>query len=97
LIKAAARLVTSNLVSYYQGTDAGDILGILPGPPTSSNTTDESSWWESGAMWDTLISYWHDTGDAQYNDLITQGLLSQAWPGNDFMPTNWTASLGNDD
>lgn len=47
-------------------------------------------------MWDTLISYWHYTGDEQYNDLITQGLLSQVGPGNNFMPPNWTATLGND-
>jgi mannan endo-1,6-alpha-mannosidase len=48
-------------------------------------------------MWDTLIGYWHSTGDSSYNGLVTQGILWQVGPGNNFMPPNETASLGNDD
>ena len=48
-------------------------------------------------MWGALIDYWKLTGDASYNDLITQALLFQVGPGQDYMPPNVTASLGNDD
>ncbi|KAH8902975.1 glycoside hydrolase, partial [Coniochaeta sp. PMI_546] len=48
-------------------------------------------------MWNTLIDYWRATGDSSYNDLVTQGILWQVGPGNNFMPPNVTASLGNED
>lgn len=54
-------------------------------------------WWESGAMWGTLIDYWHYTGDSTYNDLAEIGIQFQTGDNNDMMPTNWTASMGNDD
>lgn len=48
-------------------------------------------------MWQFLIDYWHYTGDASYNDVIMQALMWQRGPNNDFLPLNWTASIGNDD
>lgn len=36
-------------------------------------------------------------GDKQFDDLISTALLFQVGPNNDFMPPNWTASMGNDD
>lgn len=48
-------------------------------------------------MWGTLIDYWHLTGDETYNDLTKQAILFQVGPNQDFMPPNYTASMGNDD
>lgn len=48
-------------------------------------------------MWQLLIDYWHYTGDASYNDVIMQALMWQRGEGNNFMPLNWTATMGNDD
>jgi mannan endo-1,6-alpha-mannosidase len=48
-------------------------------------------------MWGTLIDYWHLTGDDTYNPIVTQSMLWQVGPGEDYMPPNVTASLGNDD
>jgi len=48
-------------------------------------------------MFDTLIQYWHLTGDAQYNDIVTQGLLAQQGANGDFLPANETKNEGNDD
>jgi mannan endo-1,6-alpha-mannosidase len=92
-IKDAAASVAKNLISYYDGNKPGKTPGILPGPPPAG----DYYWGEAGAMWNTLISYWHATGDSSYNDLITQGLLWQVSPGNNFMPPNVTAQMGNDD
>jgi 3-methylcrotonyl-CoA carboxylase beta subunit len=32
-------------------------------------------WWEAGAMFGTLLDYWHYTGDDQYNDMVREGLI----------------------
>lgn len=37
-----------------------------------------------------MIEYWYYTGDTTYNDVITQGLLAQVGPNNDYMPPNQT-------
>lgn len=44
-----------------------------------------------------LIDYWYYTGDDKWNDVITQGLLFQVGPNQDYMPPNQTMTEGNDD
>ena len=85
--------MAKGLISYYDGDQPGKIPGILPGPPPSG----DYYWGEAGQMWNTLIAYAQATGDSSYNDLISKGLLWQTGPNNNFLPPNWTASLGNDD
>ncbi|KAK3323303.1 putative dfg5 protein [Cercophora scortea] len=93
-IKAAAKLVAANLLTYYHGDEPGGTPGILPGPPPIG----DYYWWEGGALWGTMVDYWHFTGDTEYNTKIQDALIFQAnMPKNDYMPPNWTASLGNDD
>lgn len=53
-------------------------------------------WWNAGAMFDTLIKYWHLTGDSKYNNIVSQALLYQRGQ-DDYLPVNQTKSLGNDD
>lgn len=48
-------------------------------------------------MWGTLLDYWALTGDETYNSLISQALLFQVGDHADYMPLNYTLSLGNDD
>ncbi|KAK7748754.1 hypothetical protein SLS53_000778 [Cytospora paraplurivora] len=93
-IKSTAKAVASNLMSYYKGTDYGQIVGILPGPPPLG----DYYWWEGGALWGALVDYWHLTGDTTWNDVTQQSLIFQAGaPDYSYMPANWTISLGNDD
>ena len=73
------------MVSYYHGNESGEIPGKLPG-----------TWWEGGAMFMTLIQYWHWTGDDSYNDITQQGMYWQKGHGN-YFPDNYTSYLGNDD
>lgn len=94
-ILESARTLAFDLMSYYKGNESGQTPGILPGPPDTGKGP--YYWWEGGAMWGTMIDYWHLTGDATYNDVVMQAMLHQVGPGEDFMPPNWTASLGNDD
>lgn len=76
------------MVSYYNGNQTGQVPGLLPSP---------YYWWEGGAFFDTLIQYWHLTGDSQYNSLVSEGIQFQQGPNGDFMPPNQTKSEGNDD
>lgn len=48
-------------------------------------------------MFGTLIDYWANTGDTQYNNMITQALQFQVGPQQNYEPPNETLSLGNDD
>ncbi|KAK4240993.1 glycoside hydrolase [Achaetomium macrosporum] len=92
-IKQTAADIAWDLLQYYHGNETGQTPGILPGPPPAG----DYYWWEGGAMWGTLIDYWKLTGDDSYNDLIMQAMLWQVGPNKDYMPPNYTASLGNDD
>lgn len=87
-IKNAAATAAYGMMSYYKGNESGQIPGLLPAP---------YYWWECGAMFGCLIDYWHYTGDTSYNEVVTQGLLFQIGPHNDFMPPNQTFDMGNDD
>ncbi|KAF7955618.1 hypothetical protein EAE96_004544 [Botrytis aclada] len=88
-IKSAASTIAKDLVGLYnQSQTPGNPIGVLSPP---------YYWWETGAMFDTLIQYWRLTGDSQYNKLVTQGLAAQRGPNDDFMPPNQTISMGSDD
>ncbi|KAI1273441.1 glycoside hydrolase family 76 protein [Xylaria sp. FL0933] len=92
-IRSAASTLAYDLMTYYHGNESGQTPGILPGPPPAG----DYYWWEGGALWGTMIDYWHLTGDDTYNNVTTQALLFQVGPNRNYMPPNVTASLGNDD
>lgn len=60
----------------YNGNTTG-VLAKFPYPPYY--------WWESGAAWGGMINYWHYTGDASYNNVTYDALVSQIGPGGDFV------------
>ncbi|OLN86461.1 Mannan endo-1,6-alpha-mannosidase DCW1-like protein 6 [Colletotrichum chlorophyti] len=92
-IKQTSSDLAYDLMKFYDGNLTGHTPGILPGPPPNG----DYYWWEAGALWGTMIDYWHLTGDATYNDVVMQAMLHQVGPNRDYMPPNYTASLGNDD
>ncbi|OTA90413.1 glycoside hydrolase family 76 protein [Hypoxylon sp. CO27-5] len=92
-IIAAAKQVAFDLMSYYDGNETGHVPGILPGPPPDG----DYYWWQGGALWGTMIDYWHYTGDETYNDVTYDAMLFQVGENRDYAPRNWTLSLGNDD
>lgn len=93
-IKAAAKDVAFDALSYYKGNESGEIPGLLGDEPFLGG---KYYWWSGSVQWSTLIDYWYYTGDDSYNSVVSQGLLHQRGPNNDFMPPNATASLSNDD
>ncbi|KAK0107646.1 hydrolase 76 protein [Cadophora gregata f. sp. sojae] len=87
-IKSAASTAAHGLLTFYHGNETGQIPGLLPPP---------HFWWETGGMFMTLIDYWRYTGDTTYNSLVSEGMLFQTGPEQDFMPPNQTKTEGNDD
>ncbi|KAL9027238.1 MAG: hypothetical protein Q9196_004211 [Gyalolechia fulgens] len=87
-IKAAAKQVAEDLMTMYNGNQPGGIPGNLPAP---------YYWWQCGAMFGSLIDYYFYTGDDQFNDIVTEGMLYQVGPNNDYMTPNQTKTEGNDD
>ncbi|KAL3418782.1 glycosyl hydrolase family 76 [Phlyctema vagabunda] len=87
-IKAAAKTIAFDMMSFYTGNRTGDTPGNLPAP---------YYWWEAGAMFGAMIDYWYYTGDSTYNDVTTQALLFQVGPEDDYMTPNQTKTTGNDD
>lgn len=87
-IKNASSIVAKDMLSYYHGTEPGQIPGLFGQPYL---------WWEAGAVWGSLIDYWNYTGDSQYVGLVQQALLWQVGPTNDYMTPNETKVEGNDD
>lgn len=87
-MKAAAKAVATEMMSYYTGMNPGDVPGNLPDP---------YYWWEAGAMFGALIDYWFYTGDDTWNNITMQAMLWQAGPDGTFMPANQSRTEGNDD
>ncbi|RAH84822.1 mannan endo-1,6-alpha-mannosidase [Aspergillus japonicus CBS 114.51] len=84
-IKDAASTAAYGLMSYYHGNESGHIPGKL-----------DDTWWEGGAMFMALILYYHYTSDSTYNKEVIQGMQWQAGDC-DYMPSNYSSWLGNDD
>jgi mannan endo-1,6-alpha-mannosidase len=86
------------MMSYYKGNLSGQTPGLLPGPPPDPAITNAGYfWWETGAMFGSLIDYWYYTGDSTYNEVVSQGMLFQTGTGHDYLPQNQTNGMGNDD
>ncbi|KAK5994792.1 Mannan endo-1,6-alpha-mannosidase DCW1 [Cladobotryum mycophilum] len=94
-IRQSASTLAYDMMLFYPGNKSGQVPGILPGPPTENKG--DYYWWEGGAMMGTYVDYWHLTGDSSYNKVVMEGLLHQVGEHENYMPHNYTASLGNDD
>ncbi|KAJ5899917.1 hypothetical protein N7495_004661 [Penicillium taxi] len=84
--KDAASDATYGMMKWYSGNETGAIPGAFP-----------SKWWEGAALFLALLNYWHFTGDDTYNDELKVGLQWQSGTEGDYMPSNYSSYLGNDD
>ncbi|KAI2786975.1 Mannan endo-1,6-alpha-mannosidase DCW1 [Penicillium oxalicum] len=85
-LKEAASTTAYAMMTYYHGNETGQIPGAFP-----------SKWWEGSALFLALLQYWHFTGDATYNGELRVGLEWQSGKNGDYMPSNYSSYLGNDD
>ncbi|KAJ5378225.1 Mannan endo-1-6-alpha-mannosidase DCW1 [Penicillium cataractarum] len=85
-IKDAASTTTYAMMTYYKGNETGHIPGAFA-----------SKWWEGSALFLALLQYWYFTGDTTYNEELSVGLQWQSGDDGDYMPSNYSSYLGNDD
>ncbi|RAH75007.1 glycoside hydrolase family 76 protein [Aspergillus aculeatinus CBS 121060] len=81
----AAATAAFNTMQHYNGNKTGEIPGVIP-----------SLWGEGGVLFNLMIQYWYFTGDASNNPAVSQGMYWQIGD-NDYMPSNWSSQIGNDD
>lgn len=93
-IKDVASKVAKQLVAQYATIDDKGIhvLGGYPGI-----LYEPYYWWQAGAMFGTILDYWHYTGDDQYNEMVREGLIHNFGEHLDLMPSNQSKNEGNDD
>ncbi|KAI9041442.1 glycoside hydrolase family 76 protein [Aspergillus affinis] len=84
-LKDAASKTAKGSMTWYGGDKPGGNPGAFP-----------TKWWEGSALFLSLLLYQHYTGDTTYNDAVAQGMEHQAGDG-DYMPSNYSSYLGNDD
>ncbi|PWY86805.1 mannan endo-1,6-alpha-mannosidase [Aspergillus heteromorphus CBS 117.55] len=84
-VKDAASTAAYGMMKHYKGNLTGEIPGKIP-----------NTWWEGGAMFMALIQYYHYTGDSTYNSEVITGMQWQSGDC-DYMPSNWSSYIGNDD
>jgi mannan endo-1,6-alpha-mannosidase len=97
-IKSAASTLAYDMMTYYHGNESGGTPGLLDGPPPTPAYLDRGYfWWEAGAMFGSLIDYWYYTGDSTYNAATSQALSFQVGEHQDYLPSNQSLGMGNDD
>lgn len=89
-IKKVSSTLAAGLVAEYNKAykEPGAAPGIFGDP---------YYWGPSGAYFNALISYSQLTGDNQYNELLAEALKHQLGKEANFLPSNQTKSIGNDD
>lgn len=70
------------MFTWYKGNESGEIPGAFP-----------TKWWEGSALFMTALEYWKYTGDTQYNDATSQGMVWQGGENGDYMPANYSSYL----
>ncbi|KAK9328043.1 glycosyl hydrolase family 76-domain-containing protein [Lipomyces starkeyi] len=75
-------------MDYYNGNETDGTPGKFTWP---------YYWWEAGAAWGSLIDYWFYTGDTTFNQIVTDSLLANVGPNNNYMPESEVTTEGNDD
>ncbi|KAI1460387.1 glycoside hydrolase family 76 protein [Annulohypoxylon moriforme] len=91
-IKSAAALVAEDLMTFYPGNNPGEPVGIFTPPPEG-----KYYWWTGSILWNALLDYRNHTGETKYDEDISESLLFQRGPNDNYLPLNWSATIANDD
>lgn len=91
-MRNVAATLAHDALTYYTGNTSSNPLDL-------GDLNEPYYWWVAGALWGTLIDYWHYTKDPSYNDVVIEALLAPAniGPNYDFMPPEHAGEEGNDD
>lgn len=85
-IKDAAKTIASSAMTYYSDRDSANIPGKM-----------DNNFWEGSAIFSVMIQFWSLTGDDSNNDAVSEGMYWMRGGDNNYMPTNYSYYLANDD
>ncbi|GES57263.1 mannan endo-1,6-alpha-mannosidase [Aspergillus terreus] len=83
---ANARRIHQSCRRNYKGNHTGGTPGYIP-----------QSYSTGAQVFATLIDYWSYTGDGSNNAAVQQGMYWQRGDNNNYMPTNYSSFMSNDD
>ncbi|KAK6543531.1 hydrolase 76 protein [Orbilia ellipsospora] len=86
-LKTAAATVMKSMVNDYTSQQPFSV-GLLP---------PEYSFFESALFFNTIMDYAAYTGDSTYNSLFEKDFFAQVGSDSDFMPSNSSQRIDNDD
>ncbi|KAG7900698.1 hypothetical protein KL935_002631 [Ogataea polymorpha] len=84
----AATLIIDGIMDYYEGIRYGGTVGMFQAP---------YYWWLAGEVFGGMIDTWYFCENDTYETIIYDALLAQIGQDKDYMPSNQTATEGNDD
>ncbi|KAG6022078.1 hypothetical protein E4U19_005271 [Claviceps sp. Clav32 group G5] len=92
-VRNVAATLAHETMSYYVGNTTD------PKSREFGNVAKPYYWWVAGALWGTMLDYYHYTTDPSYNDVVLQALLAPTnlGIGHNFMPAEHSDEEGNDD
>lgn len=92
-VRNVAATLAFDAMSYYKGNlSAADSVQM-------GDLQDPYYWWTAGALWGSMLDYYHLTNDSTYNDVVIQALLAPTNLGAEhaYMPPEHAFEEGNDD
>ncbi|KAL4785300.1 glycosyl hydrolase family 76-domain-containing protein [Aspergillus varians] len=82
----AGKAITEPMWDFYLKNQTEGIPGKI---------TD--TWYIAGAMFMTMIQFWHVSGYDEHNSVVSHDLMFQAGENYDYFDSNYSQWLGNDD
>jgi len=91
-IRNVAATLAHDAMTYYKGNTSSNPVHV-------GDLQDPYYWWVAGALWGSMLDYYHVTKDPSYNDVVIEALLNPPNIGSkfDFVPPEHAGEEGNDD
>ncbi|KAL4929163.1 glycoside hydrolase family 76 protein [Aspergillus undulatus] len=85
-LKEAGKTIIEPMWDFYLQNQTEGIPGKLTG-----------TWYIAGAMFMTMMQFWHVSGYNEHNSVVSHDMMFQAGRNYDYFDANYSQWLGNDD
>lgn len=91
-VRNVAATIAHDALTYYSGNTSVNAIDL-------GDLQEPYYWWVAGALWGTMMDYYHYTRDPSYNDVVIDALLSpmNIGPKYNYIPPEHAKEEGNDD
>ncbi|AAS51028.1 ACL200Wp [Eremothecium gossypii ATCC 10895] len=84
----ATKLIQVGILDYYEGLRPGGRVGFFQKP---------YYWWMAGEAFGGMVENWYLCNNTEYQDLLTDAMVSQIGENKDYVPSHQKMIEGNDD